>query len=104
MKINRFLLGLSFAAALPLILSAQMLNPALLTKPATDSWPTYNGDYSGRRFSPLTQIDQSNVKGLSLAWVYRTNAGAGPGAIVGGEGPMPEPGATSGRGGFNGTT
>jgi alcohol dehydrogenase (cytochrome c) len=104
MKIDHFLLGLSFAAALPLILPAQMLNPELLTKPATDSWPTYNGDYSGRRFSPLTQINQSNVKGLSLAWVYRTDAGPSPAAIVGGEGPMPEPAAASGRGGFNGTT
>jgi acido-empty-quinoprotein group A len=103
MNIHRFLLGLVFAV-LPVILPAQMLNPKLLTKPATDSWPTYNGDYSGRRFSPLTQIDQSNVKGLSLAWVYRTNAGPAPGAIVGGEGPMPEPGAATGRGGFNGTT
>ena len=26
-------------------------------KPAVDSWPTYNGDYSGRRNSPLKQID-----------------------------------------------
>ena len=41
----------------------------LLTKPATDSWPTYSGDYSGRRFSSLTQINQTNVKNLGLAWV-----------------------------------
>mgnify|MGYP001120075683 CR=1 FL=1 len=32
--------------------------PAALTlsqieKPSTDSWPTYNGDYSGKRFSTL---------------------------------------------------
>jgi acido-empty-quinoprotein group A len=39
-----------------------------------DLWPTYNGDYSGRRFSPLTQINQSNVRNLGLAWAYRTNA------------------------------
>ena len=35
-------------------------------------WPTYNGDYSGRRNSPLTQIDKSNVKNLGLQWIYRT--------------------------------
>ena len=34
-------------------------------------WPTYNGDYSGRRYSPLAQINQSNIDSLSLAWVYR---------------------------------
>ena len=34
-------------------LAAQGLDPAALLKPPTDTWPTYNGDYSGRRFSPL---------------------------------------------------
>ena len=34
-------------------------------------WATYNGDYSGRRFSPLKQIDASNVHALTLAWLYR---------------------------------
>jgi acido-empty-quinoprotein group A len=38
---------------------------------AADGWPTYNGDYSGRRFSPLKQITASNVEGLTLAWMYR---------------------------------
>jgi len=52
-----------------------MLDPALLTKPATDSWPTYNGDYSGRRFSTLTQINQKNVKQLSLGWIFRVKVG-----------------------------
>jgi alcohol dehydrogenase (cytochrome c) len=36
-----------------------------------DGWPTYNGDYSGRRFSPLEQITASNVTALTLAWQYR---------------------------------
>ena len=43
----------------------------------TDSWPTYNGDFSGRRFSPLTKINDRNVNELSLAWMYRINGGAG---------------------------
>ena len=46
------------------------LDPARLTKPATDSWPTYNGDYSGRRYSTLAQITDANVKALSLAWMH----------------------------------
>ncbi|HXU20364.1 MAG TPA: acido-empty-quinoprotein group A [Verrucomicrobiae bacterium] len=91
MKMNRFLLPASLGL-LPLALTAQMLNPALLTKPATNAWPTYNGDYSGRRFSPLTQINQSNVKGLTLAWVHRFIGGPGFGnVIVGGEGPGDAP-------------
>ena len=39
--------------ALPL--SAQSLDPAKLLQPPTDTWPTYNGDYSGRRFSTLNE-------------------------------------------------
>src|SRR5580700_7953327 len=69
-----------------------ILDPAKLLKPATDSWPTYNGDYSGRRFSTLRQINQLNVKSMTLAWVYRAAAGAnGPGTIIGGTGPEVPP-------------
>jgi acido-empty-quinoprotein group A len=77
-------------------LFAQGLDPALLTRPPTDAWPTYNGDYSGRRFSTLDQINQSNVKNLKLAWVYRAVAGNTPGSIVGGEGAeVPESGVAA---------
>jgi alcohol dehydrogenase (cytochrome c) len=56
---------------------AQGLDPARLLKPGTDSWPMYNGDYSGRRFSTLKKINADNVGALSLGWVYRLNAGPG---------------------------
>ena len=56
---------------------AQGLDPAKLLKPTTDSWPMYNGDYSGRRFSTLKQINDGNVGALSLAWVYRAERRAG---------------------------
>jgi len=46
-----------------------------ILNPRPDSWPTYSGDYSGRRYSPLDQINQSNVKNLTLAWVARVTAG-----------------------------
>jgi alcohol dehydrogenase (cytochrome c) len=49
----------------------QELNPSALKQPATDAWPTYNGDYSGRRNSALRQIDTTNVQGLALQWIYR---------------------------------
>jgi len=74
---------------------AVRLDPALLGKPPVDAWPTYHGDYSGRRYSTLKQINASNVKNLALAWVYRLNTSRGN-AIVGGEGPdtPPSPPAT----------
>lgn len=69
--------------------------PAELLKPLKDSWPTYNGDYSGKRYSALTQINKSNVKNLTLAWMSRITPGPGnPGAggrggriIIGDNGP-----------------
>jgi len=73
------------------------LDPALLTRPPTDAWPTYHGDYSGRRYSTLSQINADNVKNLSLAWVYRVNTSPA-GAIVIGEGPDTPPPGSSGFG------
>ena len=59
---------------------AQGLDPAALLKQPSNTWPTFNGDYSGRRFSALTQINSSNVHNLGLAWAARftsTNAATG---------------------------
>jgi len=53
------------------------VSPAKLLQPPTDAWPTYNGDYSGRRYSTLSRINASNINSLSLAWVYRPNTGGG---------------------------
>src|SRR5215831_6018924 len=80
-------------------LSAQaFLDPGLLRKPATDSWPTYHGDYSGRHYSTLKQINDTNVNHLTLAWVYRLNLSTA-GANIGGEGPNDTPAGASGFGG-----
>ncbi len=46
------------------------LTVAQILKPSPSSWPTYNGDYSGKRFSPLASITDGNVRHLSLAWLY----------------------------------
>ena len=73
--------ALTFLASATLLM-AQGLDPAKLLQLPTDTWPTYNGDYSGRRFSPLTQIDTSNVKHMTLAWVWRMNLGPGGGSPV----------------------
>jgi alcohol dehydrogenase (cytochrome c) len=77
----------------PAILAAQTLDPAQILKPLgnTSDWPTYSGDYSGKRYSSLTQLNQSNVKNLTLAWSTKLIAGSqgrppGPGLIIGGIG------------------
>jgi alcohol dehydrogenase (cytochrome c) len=53
------------------------LNSQALLKPPADSWPTFNGDYSGKRFSPLKQIDATNVHNLALSWSTRFTFGGG---------------------------
>src|SRR5579859_7502940 len=77
------------AGLVPGFLAAQPLDPTLLTKALGDSWPTYSGDYSSKRYSLLKQVNQSNVKNLTLAWASRVTAGAGEGG-------------RGGRGGFGG--
>jgi alcohol dehydrogenase (cytochrome c) len=74
----RLVLCLLAAACL---VAAQGLDPSALLKQPTTMWPTFNGDYSGRRYSPLTQINSSNVHTLSLAWSTRLSAD-GPGIIT----------------------
>src|ERR1051326_6982750 len=65
------------SALLLTALSGQSLTPAKLLQPSHDMWPMYNGDYSGRRFSTLSKINDANINSLSLAWVYRANTGGG---------------------------
>lgn len=40
------------------------------------NWLTYSGDYAGRRFSTLDQINPGNARSLVAKWVYQT-AGTG---------------------------
>jgi alcohol dehydrogenase (cytochrome c) len=42
----------------------------LLVKPAGNDWTSYNGDYSGQRYSRLRGINKSNVAQLRPAWVF----------------------------------
>ncbi|MCE2540377.1 MAG: acido-empty-quinoprotein group A [Acidobacteria bacterium] len=60
------------------------LDPASLTAPLEESWPTYSGDYTGRRYSKLTQVNTETVLHLTLAWTVELNTGmpplTGPGA------------------------
>jgi alcohol dehydrogenase (cytochrome c) len=74
MRVGALLAASTF---LPVVSLAQGLNPAELLKPPVANWATYNGDYSGRRFSLLSQINASNVRSLALQWVYRTRNSGG---------------------------
>src|ERR1700728_974476 len=90
-------------ASMPSIGQVSGVTPDDLLKPLKDSWPTYNGDYTGKRYSALTQVNRSNVKDLTLGWMTQLTAGAEnpasapagvkgggdekPSVIVGGEGP-----------------
>jgi alcohol dehydrogenase (cytochrome c) len=103
MTLNK-LLVVSSLLVLPVGIASQTpgLNPADILKPLSDSWPTYSGDYSGKRYSALTQINQTTVKNLTLAWSTRVTTGpgtagapAGPGGRGGGQ---PAPIITGGEG------
>jgi len=47
---------------------------AMLMKARNDAsnWLIYGRDYTNQRWSPLTQINTSNVGGLRVSWIYQT--------------------------------
>jgi alcohol dehydrogenase (cytochrome c) len=65
------ILALTIGLAVVTARQAPTLNVtnAMLLNPGPDTWPSYFGDYSGRRFSSLSTINDKNVKHLSLAWM-----------------------------------
>jgi alcohol dehydrogenase (cytochrome c) len=82
MKFSKTALLLAFGAVtatasmLPFA-KAQNVDDKLLLHPTPDSWPSFHGDYSGRRHSALTQINAANVSDLGLAWAFQTGQNAG---------------------------
>jgi len=56
----------------PVAQSRQGVDAEMLQQPPAESWPTYHGDYTGRRHSPLTEITPANVHQLTLAWAFQT--------------------------------
>jgi alcohol dehydrogenase (cytochrome c) len=70
------------------------VDPADAMKPLADQWITYSGDYSGKRFSALKQVNTSTVKHLSLEWVQNNiTTSCGPTGVAP---------AAGGGGGFGG--
>jgi quinoprotein glucose dehydrogenase len=71
-------------ASLPVssVALAALLLAGCVFAPSRDSvdageWPSYGNDPGGTRFSPLPQIDRSNVANLHVAWTYRTGETGG---------------------------
>ena len=98
MNLNR-LIGTALFLFAPLLTMGQEsgLTSQDLLQPLKDSWPTYNGDYTGKRYSALDQVNRETVKHLTLAWMSQVTPGpgssspemngGGPKVIIGGEGP-----------------
>lgn len=42
----------------------------LLRTPVKDNWVSYNGDYTGARYSSLTQVTPRNARRLRAQWVF----------------------------------
>jgi PQQ-dependent dehydrogenase (methanol/ethanol family) len=41
-----------------------------ILEPKAGEWPTFNRNVSGNRYSPLTQINKSNLSTLSVKWTF----------------------------------
>src|SRR5580698_5201724 len=61
----RVMLGIVFVAGLVALGFSQVV-------PQKGDWPEYGRDPGGSRFSPLTQINTTNVDHLDRAWTYHT--------------------------------
>jgi len=53
--------------------SIDVASSALIAKRPNADWLSYNGDFSGRRFSGLSQINLSNVGKLRAQWVFHSS-------------------------------
>ena len=69
-----FLSALGLAVATSLTVAAQGVTSKDLLDGLTNPsrWLIYSGDYSGQRFSPLTQITPSNAGQLAAQWTFQT--------------------------------
>lgn len=54
----------------PITAATDLSDQDLLAQPVGGNWTSYNGDYTGRRYSSLREIDLGNVAKLRLAWIF----------------------------------
>jgi alcohol dehydrogenase (cytochrome c) len=83
-QMKQYLILLGGLALGPVFASAQTVKDTAEPKLSklSESWPTYNGDYSGRRYSPLKKIDTATVKRLTLAWIFRAETSTSGGRRI----------------------
>ncbi|HEX4808552.1 MAG TPA: acido-empty-quinoprotein group A [Bryobacteraceae bacterium] len=72
MNLLRFAMPAALILASSASIFGQGAEPDTLLNPPAGAWPGYHGDYSGKRHTPLTQINPRNVRQLELAWVFQT--------------------------------
>jgi alcohol dehydrogenase (cytochrome c) len=74
LQIARVVLVVAITAALPAICEPEsppgVVSAELNAKPVGANWLSYNGDFSGRRYSSLSQINASNVEHLRAQWMF----------------------------------
>ena len=73
-RTNCFLIAAALCLP-PALLSGQGLEPTDILKSLSGDWPTYGGDYSGKRYTLLTELDRSTVKNLTEDWKTRLVTG-----------------------------
>ena len=64
-------LGVAYAADYTPVTDARLANPE------PENWLMTRGNYSGWSYSPLDQINISNVKGLTPVWTISTGVDFG---------------------------
>jgi len=57
--------------------SINVRSEQLLAHPVSANWLSYNGDYSGRRYSVLKEITAANVAQLRAQWVFHVENSTG---------------------------
>jgi alcohol dehydrogenase (cytochrome c) len=68
MNVRMLILLTLLAAALPADVT---YNRLLRADREPQNWLSYSGNYAGHRYSPLSQINRTNIKYLQMKWTYQ---------------------------------
>ena len=60
------------------VIGLVMLGVASNASAQSTEWRQHHGNYESNRYSPLSQIDRSNVAQLQLAWTWKSDSAARP--------------------------
>jgi len=75
--VSRLLLAISAALSPTSAAQQNPPQPTAVRPPSSQDWPRYGGTPEGNHFSPLTQINRSNVSQLQVAWTFDTGEAGG---------------------------